>query len=1019
MKFTDIFIRRPVLATVISLMIFIVGLRAFSLLDVRQYPQMKSTVVTISTFYPGADSELVNGFVTTPLQQAIAEAAGIDYIFATSTQGLSRIEVRMKLNYDSNAALAEIQSKVASKRNVLPDAAEDSVIESTTGDQVALMYIAFYSKDHTRPQVTDYLTRVVQPQIQSLPGVAKARIMGQPYALRVWLDPQRMAALGITAEEVAVVLRKNNFLAGIGATKDKYIAMDLAANTHYSDPAAFGNLVVRNTNNSLVRLRDIAKSELGAEDYNSSAWYKGIPAVFIAVENTPASNPLTVAQLIHNELPQIRTHLPKGMETKIPYDASQFIQESIDEVLWSLLESIGIVLVVIFLTLGTMRAALIPAITVPLSLIGAAFIMLLLGYSINLLTLLAMILAIGLVVDDAIVVVENVHRHIELGKTPLEAAFEGARELALPIIAMTTTLLAVYAPIGFLGGLVGTLFTEFAFTLAAAVLISGVVALTLSPMLAARVLKPRGQAGHFEQRIEHIFNRLANTYRRLLQSGLQLKSELLLVGAVILISNFFMFYTSKTELAPTEDQSILFVAASAPQTSTLDYHEAFSRQIQQIYEKIPEYSESFFLIARAADTTFTGFRMKPVRERKRSQSQIQFPLMGALQAVAGFQTVVFPRPSIPGTSGGLPIQFVLVSGLSFEAMDSAADEVIARAMPSGRFLFLKKSVDVTRPVVKIDIDRDRAGDLGVSMEEIGRNLSRLLGGGYVNMFSMQGRSYKVIPQAERRFRLDDEMLKDYYVRAGNGQLVPMASLLKVNARVLEPSKRTQFQQLNSITVEGIMMPGTALGDALVQLEKSAREVLPQDIHYDYSGESRQFAQQGSAFIVTLALALVIIYLLLAVQFESWRDPLIILVSVPLGTAGALVFIWMDVSTINIYTKVGLITLIGVVAKNGIMIVEFANQLQIKRGLSKLDAVVEAATIRFRPIFMTTIALIAAMIPLLISSGPGAKSRFDIGLTVAAGLGIGTLFTLFVLPAVYVVIAKDHSKNRGDKRIHGV
>lgn len=1012
MKFTDIFIHRPVLATVISLLILIIGLRSLGLLDVRQYPEMKNTVVTVTTAYPGASSDLVKGFVTTPLQQAIAEADGIDYLFATSSQGVSKIEAYMELNYDPNAAVAEIQAKVASQRNVLPEAAESPVIDSTTGDSTALMYVAFFSDEVPRPQVTDYVLRVVKPQLQALPGVAKAQLFGQQFAMRIWLDPKRMAALDITAEEVAAVLRENNYQAGIGSTKDKYTTIVLTANTDVSDPENFGDLVVRHRDGALVRLRDIARPELGGENYDSTAWYRGIPAAFIGVEPAPGANPLTVAGLVNDEIPKIRAQLPQGIDVQIPYDASRFIEDSIDEVYKTIIEAVIIVLLVIFLTLGSWRAAIVPAVAVPLSLIGAAFIMLALGYSLNLLTLLSMVLAIGLVVDDAIIVVENIHRHIEEGASKFDAAIQGARELAVPIIAMTTTLLAVYAPIGFMGGLIGTLFTEFAFTLTAAVLISGVVALTLSPMLSAKVLKSHGSEGKFEQIVERGFNWLSERYQRLLHSSLKTVVPTVVFGIGVLASNYFMFITAKPELAPTEDQGIIFFQASAPRTATLDYHEAYARDIQDRFEQFPEYNDSFMILGMSPDTTFGGFKMVAESERERSQHEVLPQLQGALAGVAGYNTAAFPRPSIPGSSGGLPVQFVLTSDRSYEEIAGFADQLIGRGMQSGQFMFLKKSVEIDRPVVSIKIDRDRAGDLGITMGDIGRSLGAMLGGGYVNRFSMDGRSYKVIPQVEREFRLTADMLKDYYVRTGTGSLVPLATVATLE-RSVEPSDRTQFQQLNSITVEGVPFPGVALGDALGFLETQAAEVLPKGYDYDYKGQSRQYAEEGGALIITLMLSIVVIYLVLAAQFESWRDPAIVMVSVPLATAGALAFITLGFwsMSINIYTQVGLITLVGVIAKNGILIVEFANQLQLQEGLSKREAVEKAAAIRLRPIIMTSIALIVAMIPLLLATGPGAVSRFHIGLTIVAGLGIGTLFTLFVLPAFYLLIARDHSKTQ--------
>jgi len=1008
MKFTDLFIHRPVLASVVSLLILVLGLRAIMALEIRQYPATRDTVVTVTTSYSGADSELIKGFITTPLQQAIAEADGIDYLFSSSTQGRSVIEAHMVLNYDPNAAVAEIQAKVASQRNRLPQEADDPVISSSTGDPTALMYLAFYSETMNPSQITDYLLRVVQPKLQAVPGVATARLIGnKTFAMRIWLDPQRMAALGVTAADVQQVLRGNNFLAGIGAVKGNYVRIDLSATTDVSDAAAFPELVVRADGQTLVRLKDVAQLELGAEDYDSASWYKGQTAIFIGIEQAPGANPLTVAGRVHTLMPEIRRQLPTGLAGHIPYDASVFIEDSIREVFRTLAEAVAIVLTVIFLSLGSMRAAVIPALTVPLSLIGGAFLMLLMGFSINLLTLLAMVLAIGLVVDDAIVVVENVHRHIEQGDSRQQAALKGARELALPIIAMTTTLVAVYAPIGFMGGLVGTLFTEFAFALAGAVLISGVVALTLSPMLSSRLLKPAGQAGRFEKGVEQLFTALAGSYRRALGGALDALPLTLLVGATMLASIYFMFISAHNELAPTEDQSILFFQATAPQTATLEYNERYTRQIVDIFEQLPEYDESFLLLGFSGDNSrvFGGFKMPSSHLRARSQMAVQPELQQRLNAVAGFQIAVFPRPSLPGAGGGLPIQFVLTSDADYRQLDGLANQLIGRAMGSGQFAFLSKAVEFNRPQTTVLIDRDRAGDLGISMAAIGSNLAAMLGGSETNRFNLAGRSYKVIPQVARQYRQAATMLNDYYLRAASGQLVPLSALVSFDESI-EPSQRTQLQQLNSLTLQGVMAGNTSLGDALAYLETQARELFPENASWDLLGQSRQYAQQGSALVATFFLALVVIYLVLAAQFESWRDPLIILVSVPMSVAGAMMFLTLGLATINIYTQVGLITLIGLIAKNGILIVEFANQLRQRQQLDKRQAVVEAAAIRLRPILMTTVSMLVAMVPLLTASGPGAVSRYHIGLVISTGLGIGTLFTLFVVPAVYLLLARE-------------
>ncbi|AHF03847.1 acriflavine resistance protein B [Marichromatium purpuratum 984] len=1012
MRFTDIFIRRPVLASVVSLLILILGLRSYLDLEIRQYPETNNTVVTVTTAYPGASSDLVQGFITTPLQQAIAEANGIDFILGTSSAGTSMIEAHMKLNYDPNAAVAEIQAKVASRTNVLPEAAQNPVIDSSTGDSTALMYLAFTSEQMTLPQITDYLLRVVQPQLQAIDGVAKAEIFGdQTYAMRVWLDPTRMASLGISGDEVAQVLANNNHLAGIGKVKGNMVQVDLSATTDVSQVEDFRRLVIRDQDDTLIRLDDIARVELGAKSYDSSSLHDGKPSIFIGIEPTPGANPLQVASRVKALMPALRAQFPEGLNGIEAYDGSEFIQSSIDEVFTTLGEAVLIVLLVIFLSLGSIRAALVPSVAVPLSIIGAGFLMLLLGFSINLLTLLAMVLAIGLVVDDAIIVVENVHRHLEMGKSGLRAALDGARELAMPVIAMTTTLVAVYAPIGFMGGLVGSLFTEFAFTLAGAVLVSGVVALTLSPMLAGRVLHASTEQSRFERVVEHFFEWLSKSYRGLLARWLRYPSVTLLVAVAVLGGIYLMYAMTEKDLAPTEDQSILFFMATAPQSATIDYDKHYvDTQLLPIFESFPEYKESFIIIGMGGDqsTTFGGFKMPPTDQRERSQMEIEPQLQGAVSQITGMQTVVFPRPSLPTPGDGLPVEFVILSDRSHKELTDIADALLGQAMGSGKFMFLTKDVKYERPRTVLEVDRDLAGDLGISMADLGTSLGVMLNEDYVNWFSLEGRSYQVIPQVERRFRDSVEEFGDYYVRNGDGELIPLDALVNIRNQV-EPSKRIQFQQLNAITVSGVAMPGVTLGEALGTLEVIAGEQFPRGVSWDYKGESRQYKSEGGALEVTFFLSLVVVYLVLAAQFESWRDPFVILMSVPLSLAGAMVFLFLGFASINIYTQVGLITLIGLIAKNGILIVEFANQLRQRDGLDKRAAVEEASAIRLRPILMTTVSMLVAMIPLLTASGPGAVSRFDIGLVIVTGLGIGTLFTLFVVPAFYLLLSpKEHT-----------
>jgi multidrug efflux pump len=807
---------------------------------------------------------------------------------------------------------------------------------------------------------------------------------------------------------VAAKLRANNYQAAVGQTRGKYTEVSLTTDTDIADPDAFRNLVVKQSGGTLIRLQDIARVELGSQSYDQLALYKGQPATYVAIEMAPGANPLTVAGLVKDELPDIESQLPSGLNVRLAYDASDFIDDSINEVIRTLIEAMIIVLVVVFLCLGSVRASVVPSVAVPLSLIGGAFIMLMFGFSLNLLTLLSMVLAIGLVVDDAIIMVENVHRHIEQGESRFEAAINGAREMATPIIAMTTTLVAVYAPIGFMGGLVGSLFTEFAFTLAGTVVISGIVALTLSPMLSGKVLKPHGNPGKFEQLVEKTFNGLANAYKAALTSLMQTKSVVVFFAVVVLGSIYFMVMMSQNELAPTEDQGILFYQGLGPETSTLDYLYEHGQEVQDRMATVPGYNEDFMILGvTSPNAVFGGFKMSPWSEREISQFEAQPLLDAELKNVTGLQTAVFPRPALPGSGGGLPFQFVITTGGSYEQLDQVADELLGKAMQSGNFMFLKKSINFDKPSTRINVDRDRVADLGLSMQDVGQSLASMLSGGYINRFNMEGRSYQVIPQVDDQFRASREALDDYYIRAGNGELVPLSSVVSFTEEV-EPSNRTQFNH------EGVVMPGVAAGTAMEFMEQTAGEVFPQGFSFDYTGESRQLASQGSALVVTFFLSLLVIYLVLAAQFESWRDPIIILVSVPMSVAGAMAFIVLGFASMNIYTQVGLITLIGVVSKNGILIVEFANQLQKEQGLNKVEAVIEAAAIRLRPIIMTSLALIFAMVPLLIAVGPGAESRFAIGLTISAGLGIGTLFTVFVLPAFYILLARDHHGSAADE-----
>lgn len=1015
MNFTDIFIRRPVLATVVSLLIVLLGARAYLGLTVREYPEAESAQVTVQTVYTGADAELIKGFITTPLENSIASAQGIDYLESTSSQGVSIITAQLELNYNPYDALTQITSKVNQIRGELPQDAEDPTIELQVGEQTPVMFISFYSDTLGNNQVTDYLSRVVQPELNTVSGVQSAEIIGaRNFAMRIWLKPKQMASLGITAAQVRQVLAENNYQTAVGSTRGHMITLDLTANTDVGSEEDFRDLVIRRSENATVRLGDIADVQLGSQSYDNAVLFDGEPAVFIGIQPAAGANVLDVVAGVRDVYSDITEQLPTGLDSAIPYDATEYIEESINEVVSTLIEAIIIVVLVIFAFLGSLRSVAIPVVAVPLSIIGAAFVMLVLGYSINQLTLLAMVLAIGLVVDDAIIVVENIHRHIEEGQTPFDASIHGARELGGPIIAMTVTLLAVFAPIGFVGGLTGTLFSEFAFSLAGAVLVSGVVALTLSPMLCSKVLKGHGhgeQQGRLEAFLDRVFGRFQNWYERRLHGALNTLPVILVFGAVVLVSCYFLYTSSESQLAPDEDQGFMMVQSTAAPTATLDQTMLFTQEVSRIGQGLDALEHMFQLNGITfggppqQNQAMTGFAFKPWNEREQSTAELSSIVQEEIGKIAGLQSAAFQPPVLPGTAGGMPIQFVIGTTDEERQLYEVSEQMVQRANESGLFTFAQSNMNYDKPRVQVQIDRDKAADLGITMAELGQELSSMLSGGFVNRFSAQGRSYQVIPQVTRMERIKPEDLDEYHVRADTGELVPLSTLVSFE-RSVQPQQLRRFQQLNSATIEGMPRPGVSLGEALSGLQQIAQDTLPEGYSVDYAGQSRQFVQEGSALMVTFFLALAVIFLVLAAQFESFRDPLIILVTVPMAVSGALIFTSLGITSINIYTQVGLVTLIGVISKHGILIVQFANVLQ-GRGYSKREAVEHAAAIRLRPVLMTTAALVLAVVPLILAAGAGAGARFSMGLIIATGMTIGTLFTLFVLPGVYLLVAREH------------
>ncbi|MDO5262552.1 efflux RND transporter permease subunit [Legionella pneumophila] len=1004
MKFTDLFIKRPVLSIVVSMLIFLFGINSIYKMQIRQYPKMENTVITIMTGYPGADAELIAGFITTPLESAVASAEGIDYMTSSSQQGLSTITLNIKLNFDPQIAFTDVMSKVQQTLNQLPKESQQPVILKKSDSSTALMYISLDSKDMTPQQITDYATRVVQPQLQTVDGVAKADILGgQTYSMRIFMNPIKMAALNVTPADVSAVLASNNFLTAAGSTKSEYVAINVTAKTDLNNVEEFERLIVKSDKGSIIRLRDIAKVELGSQNYDSSVTFNSKKAVFISITPTPTANPLTVINDARKLFPSIVREFPPSLTGTIVYDATAFIRASIHEVMETIIEAAVIVIIVIFLFLGSIRSVLIPVVTIPLSLVGVCTLMLILGYSINLLTLLAFVLAIGLVVDDAIVVVENVHRHLEEGKTPFESAIIGAREIATPVIAMTITLAAVYAPIGFMSGLTGALFKEFAFTLASAVIISGVIALTLSPMMCSKILSEEATSGKFAIFLDEFFNKLKRVYQNALHSLLDTREMMLLLAGVVILMLPYLYSNTAAETAPDEDQGFFFVMATAPQYATLDYIEAYTKPFDAIYKSFPE-TENYFTVNMSQP--ISGMVLKPWDQRKKSQFALKQPLQNKLSKIAGLNAFAIVPPPLPGGGGGPAVQFVVKTTNDFQSLMDVSNKLTEKARNSGLFIYIDNSLKFNQPQVEFSINRAKASEMGLDMRALGSSLTSALSGNYINYFNLEGRSYQVIPQLARKFRLTIEQLGQIYVKTLNGTMVPLSTVITPTEKT-QPNAATHFQQLNSATIQAVMMPGKTLGQGLEFLQKAAQEVLPKGFTYDYGGESRQFMQEGSALIFAFLFAIVVIFLVLAAQYESFRDPLIVLISVPMSICGALIPLNLGVATINIYTQVGLITLIGLISKHGILIVDFANHLQREKNLDKRAAVEESAGIRLRPILMTTAAMVFGVIPLLIASGAGAASRFNIGLVISTGLLIGTCFTLFVVPTLYTYLAEDH------------
>ncbi len=1006
MSFSDIFIRRPVLSLVTAFMILLLGFQGIFNLSVRQYPEVEETVITITTVYPGASPELIQGFITAPIAAAVATTENIDYVTSQSRPSTSVVTVQMQLGSNPDVALTEVMSKVQQVRGQLPTEAEDPTIVKGTGEQFAIMYLAMQNPNMTSEQLTEYIERVIRPRLSTVQGVAEVQILGAAnYSMRVWIDPVLLAARGLTATDVLTAIESSNYLSAPGKTKNEYVAYSITLESTLQTPQAFAELPLKSQDGNVVRLRDVAKVELAAESTDTVVKFNGEPGTFIGIFPTPAANPLDTAAAVIDELPALQASLPEGMTITMVYDATETISASIEEVFTTIAEAVVIVVIVILLFLGSFRSVLMPVVTIPLSLIGVCFLLFVLGYSINLLSLLAMVLAIGLVVDDAIVVLENIHRHIEEGLTPMQAASVGMKEITGPVIAMTITLAAVFAPLMFTGGLTGSLFREFAVTLAGAVIISGFVALTITPMMSARILKA-GVHSRFQSFVDRTFDRVANRYERLVSGSLDFRPVTLMIVIALMGVTGYMFVKTSSELAPEEDSGALFSLIQAPRYATSEYTSLYADQIRELTKDIPELRANFSIVGLGGEnnTGFAVWAFKDWAERERSQAEIHQDIQGRLAHVAGAQALVFAPPSLPGAGGGLPISLVIQSTGDPSQVFEVAEQIKQKAQATGQFIVVQNSLAFDAPQVTVTIDRDRAAALSLPIRDIGTTLGLLVGGGAVAQFDRDSNSYDIITQVPPEFRNNPERLGQFYVRSISGEMVPLSAVVNISTNA-SPASIEQFNQLNSATITALPVPGVTTGDGLATIENIARPLLPAGFFIDYSGQSRLEAEQGNTILIAFALAVVVIYLVLAAQFESFRDPLIIMMSVPLSIFGALVPLKLGLGTLNNYTQVGLITLIGLITKHGILLVEFANQQREQHGLSRREAIVASAKVRLRPILMTTAAMALGVVPLIIASGAGAAARYSMGLVIFSGVLVGTMFTLFVVPMFYTFISR--------------
>ncbi len=1013
MRAIEIFVRRPVLAVVINLALVLVGLRAATQLPVQQYPRIESTSVVITTPYIGASADVIRGFVTTPIERAVSSITGVDYVESSSVASLSTVTVRLKLNHPSTVALAEVGNRLDQIRSELPAEAEPPNVEIQRADRAyATFYVSVTSESMTPPQLTDYLARNIQPRLSTIANVQRVGLEGaRPQAMRIWLDAERLAAFGVGPSDVEAALRRNNFLAAVGQAKGNEVQVDLLADTDLRSVEEFERLIVREDGDKIVRISDLGKVELGSEEARANVRYNGKDAVYLSVWPLPGANEIDVAHDLRAELEEIKPILPPETEIALAFDGTVYMENSIREIGTTFVETVAIVGVIVFLFLGSWRSALVPLVTIPISLIGATAAMMAMGFSLNLLTLLAIVLSVGIVVDDAIVVVENISRYMREGKGRIEAALISTRQLFGPIVAMTITLAAVYAPIGLLSGLTGVLFKEFAFTLATAVIVSGFVAVTLSPIMSAYTAPEGGKENAYARFVNRQFNRLSAAYGRALDKLLRFRMQVIAFGAFICVLAVPLYMFSGQELAPVEDEGFIFMIVNSAPDASLNYTAGHMDKVYEVGKSLPEFEAMFEIVF--SSNGFGGYLFKNWHDRERTAQEIQPQVYGAVSQIKELQIFPVLPPALPG-AGNYDVELVLKGPGTPQQMADYARQLVGAAFGSGKFMFADTDLKIDLPQVRVIVNRERVADLGLDLAEVGQQLGILLAGNYVNRFTLDGRAYKVIPQVGSDSRSVAQNLLSYKIRLADGSQIPVSAIASLET-FTAPRTLARFQQADSFRVFGGVNPGVTKADGLETLEAAARQILPAGYTIDYAGESRQLRQEGSTLAGTLGFAIALIYLVLVAQFGSFRDPLVVLLgSVPLALSAALLFTFLGFTTINIYSQIGLITLVGLIAKNGILIVSFANELQ-RQGRDKLYAVREAAITRLRPILMTTAATVFGHMPLVFVTGAGAEARNSIGIMLVTGMAIGTMFTLFILPVIYLVFASDHRpENAGEE-----